>query len=420
MAEDLDADLQSLRIARQETPARKLPRWPLVVVAIGAVAYAAKTWGAPYVEARVFKTEIEVTEILSVSSAQASVDLTATGYVVPQISAKVGAKVVGRVAKVNVREGDVVKSGDVIFVLDQIDQKSAIASAQARVASAHARAVAAKAKAQVARANVKETQVQLDRQKKLVESGAATGSTVEDLDTRLSSLKELVTSADGDTAAAESEAAAAQAEVRALQVGLESYTIAAPLDGTAVTKPVSVGDVTSPALPLIELVDFGSLLIEVDVPEARLGQVKAKAPCEVVLDAYPDKRLRGEVVDVAPRLNRAKATGTVKVRLVDKTVGVLPEMAARVSFLQKPLDTEALKAPPKKVIPSAAVVDRGGAKVAFVYEDGKVHMVTVTLGAEMSGGFELLSGPAAGTRLVKSPTPALVDGQTVKQKGSES
>ncbi|MFI5297791.1 MAG: efflux RND transporter periplasmic adaptor subunit [Polyangiales bacterium] len=420
MAEDLDADLQSLRIARVESPPRRLPRWPLVVLVCGGGVYAAKTWGAPYVEARVFKTEIEVTEILSVSSAQSSVDLTATGYVVPQVSAKVGAKVVGRVAKVNIHEGDPVKAGDVLFVLDQIDQKSAIASAQAKVASAHARAVAAKAKGQVARANVKETKVQLDRQKKLVESGAATGSTAEDLDTRLSSLTELVSSADGDTAAAEAEAVAAQAEVHALQVGLESYTIASPLDGTAVTKPASVGDVTSPTLELIELVDFGSLLIEVDVPESRLGQVKAKAPCEVVLDAYPDKRLRGEVVDVSPRLNRAKATGTVKVRLVDKVASVLPEMAARVSFLQKALDAEALKAPPKKVIPSAAVVDRGGGKVAFVYEDGRIRMVTIRVGAEMSGGFELLDGPAAGTRLVKSPATTLVDGQVVKQKGSES
>jgi multidrug efflux pump subunit AcrA (membrane-fusion protein) len=168
----------------------------------------------------------------------------------------------------------------------------------------------------------------------------------------------------------------------------------------------------------IEIADMSTLTVETDVPEARLEQVKPKAPCEIVLDAYPSRRLRGEVLEVSPKINRQKATVKVKVRFTDDTKDVLPEMSARVSFLSKPLEADALKEPPKLVIPASAVADRAGAKVAYVVDGDQVKMVTVTLGAPFGGGFELVAGPAAGTKVVKNPAPALADGQKIKPRGN--
>ena len=48
----------------------------------------------------------------------------------------------------------------------------------------------------------------------------------------------------------------------------------------------------------------------------RAGLPGSGGACEIVLDAFPDRRYRGVVVEVTPRLNRAKATATVKVKLV--------------------------------------------------------------------------------------------------------
>jgi multidrug efflux pump subunit AcrA (membrane-fusion protein) len=143
--------------------------------------------------------------------------------------------------------------------------------------------------------------------------------------------------------------------------------------------------------------------------------VKTGAPCEVVLDAWPDKRLRGTVAEVTPRLNRAKATGTVKVKFVDAAERLLPEMAARVSFLTKALEVAEMKEPPKRLVPVSALVDRAGAKHVFVVDNGKVRLVNVTLGPPLGGGFELRDGPPPGTRVVKDPPPSLVDGQSVKE-----
>jgi multidrug efflux pump subunit AcrA (membrane-fusion protein) len=144
--------------------------------------------------------------------------------------------------------------------------------------------------------------------------------------------------------------------------------------------------------------------------------VKPKGPCEIVLDAYPDRRWRGEVVETSPQLNRAKATATVKVRFLDRDSSVLPEMAARVSFLESALDESKMKEPPKTIVPGAAIVERAGAKVVFTDDSGHARMIPVTLGAPFADGFELASGPPSGTKLISNPPPAMLDGQAIKEK----
>ncbi|HEY6461966.1 MAG TPA: efflux RND transporter periplasmic adaptor subunit, partial [Polyangiaceae bacterium] len=265
------------------------------------------------------------------------------------------------------------------------------------------------ARAATARAQLAEIVQQRDREKRLADTGAVSQATADDLIARAKSLDEQVRAADADVTAA-------QAEVNALATNLANTTIRSPIDGTVISKPLLPGDVVSPGTSMAKIADFRSIVVETDVPEGRLHLVKKAGPCEIVLDAYPDKRWRGEVVEVAPELNRAKASATVKVRFLDRDDTVLPEMAARVSFLQAALDEAQLKEPPKHVVPGSAVVDRAGAKVVFVADQGSVRMVPVTLGAPFGDGFELKDGPAPGTKLVSQPPATLADGQQIKER----
>lgn len=401
MPDPLSSELAQLRIDRTSRRAAPWGRILGAVLGVGAAAVLA-VYAYGKAQGALVKPEVEVTEVALVSPAQATIDLTSTGYVVPQRVAKVGAKVTGRITRTQVREGQHVKAGDVLFSLDPTDQKTAVTSAQARV-------LAAQARAQTARANVAEIKQQWEREKKLAQSGAVAQATADDLAARVEALDAQVKAADADVVAA-------KAEVQALSVTLGNFEVTAPIDGAAATKPAEVGDVVGPMSVLVELVDFASLLVETDVPEARMGVVKQDGPCEVVFDAYPDKRWRGAVVEIGPRMNRAKATGLVKVRLVDRAPEVRPEMAARVSFLAKPLDPDKLAEPPKVVLPDSAVTERSGAKVVFVLEGDKVRQTTVTLGEAFGGGFVLKDGPRPGTRLVKDPPASLSDGQAVKEK----
>jgi RND family efflux transporter MFP subunit len=406
MDDRLDSDLASLRIER-DAPARSSSAgrallWVAGLAIAAAAALAAWRVASPAIEASLFKTEVSATEIALVSPAQAQIQLTSAGYVVPQVEADVSSKVVGRVDKSTVREGSVVKRGQLLFELDASDQRTQVASAQARVATARARAA-------TARAQLGEVTVQLAREQRLVASGAMGAATAEDLTARSKSLTEQVNAADADIAAS-------AAEVTALSVNLGNTTIRAPVDGTVVTKPLQAGDVVTPGTPMVRIADFDSIVVETDVPEARLHLVKTGGPCEVVLDAYPDRRWRGEVVETSPQLNRAKATATVKVRILDRDSTVLPEMAARVSFLESALDERKLKEPPKTIVPGSAVAERGGAKVVFTLESGRVRMIPISLGAPFADGFELATGPPAGTKLVSNPPPTLGDGQAIKEK----
>jgi RND family efflux transporter MFP subunit len=405
MDDRLASDLASLRIDRGARPrAGRALRWAVALALTGAAAVVVWRVGTPMVEARLFKTEVGVTEITLVSPAQAQIELTSTGYVVPQVEIDISSKLVGRVGKVNVREGGRVKAGQIIFELDASDQRVQVASAQARVAAARARAA-------TARAQLAEIVQQRDRERRLAETGAVAAATADDLAARAKSLEEQVRATDADVTASE-------AEVNALSTNLANTTIRAPFDGTVVTKPLQPGDVVTPGTPMAKIADFASIVVETDVPEGRLHLVRPGGPCEIVLDAFPDKRWRGEVVEMNPQLNRAKATATVKVRFLDRDDSVLPEMAARVSFLDSPLDQSKLAEPPRKIVPASALADRGGAKVVFVLEAGRVRMVPIRLGGPFAGGFELIDGPAPGTKIVSEPPATLADGQAIKERSS--
>ncbi len=404
MPDQLSSDLASLRIDRGSNKPKPKRAWGGIVttVVVLAALAAGSALGYNRLASAIFKREISMTEVSMLSPAQASISITSSGYVTPQVVSRVGAKIPGRISKVHVKEGDSVKLGDVLIELEDADARATIFAAQARVGAASARASAS-------RANIAEIRLQADRQKILVDSGAAGKATLDDLLARVTSLDKLA-------AASDAEIRAAQAEVSSLQVLLHDRIVKAPISGMVISKPPEVGDMTATLPFLLEIVDFDSLVVETDVAESRLQNVQVGSPCEVVLDAYPAKRFRGKTLEIGKRMNRAKATIVVKVAFVDPKDGVLPDMAARVSFLTKELSAEAMKEPPKRIVPASAVAERSGAKVVFVVDQGKVRMTNIRVGNEASGGFELMDGPAPGTKLVANPPNDLQDGQKIKEK----
>ena len=412
MPDQLSSDLASLKIDRNVRPKGRSPIGTIVaVLCVLGAAGAAYQFGLPFLESAVFKTEVDITEVIKVSPAQASVELTSTGYVVAQVASSVAPKVAGKVQVQAVKQGAKVKAGDLLLEIDTADQKAGIASADSQVAASRARVATAKA-------NLLDIEQQTRRAQSLSEAGIGPKGTAEDLIARGASLKAQV-------AAAEADARAQAALASQLRINLVSYTLIAPISGTVVNKPPQVGEFVGPqpagiAIDMggVQIADFSTLMVETDVPEQRLSQIKMGGPCEIVMDAFPTKRYRGKAVEVTPKVNRVKATVTVKVAFVDENEGVLPDMAARVSFLSGELDKEAMKTPPKTVVPAAAVADVQGSKVVYRVEGGVVRLTTVTLGPAVGSGFEVVSGVSAGTRLVSSPPQGLADGQRIKERNA--
>ncbi len=403
--DQLSNDLASLRINRDAPSAPSLVRRLIVPLVVIAALGGAGWFGWHELEGQIIKQEVKTTEIALISPSQAEVQVTATGYVIPQLTSKVGAKLPGRLAKVFIKEGDTVKEGDVLAQLEDADQKSQIVAASSRVGVASARTA-------TARANLAEITQQVTREKALVASGAVGKANLDNLVARESALAEAVK-------AAEAEAHSAQADVGTFGVGLKDRTILAPIGGRIVTKPATVGEFVGGIgnIGLVaEIVDFSSLMVETDVPETRLHLIKIGGPAEIVLDAYPNKRYRGIATELGQRVNRAKATVVVKVKFSDNPENVLPEMSARVSFLSKAITDDALKEAPKRVVASEAVVERAGQKVVFAIDSGKLHAFPVKVGGPVgASAVELLDGPAPGVKVVAKPTAETADGQRIKE-----
>jgi RND family efflux transporter MFP subunit len=390
MSDQLSSDLASLRIARDESPPSSGWLRRLVVLAVLAVgAAAAWKYGKPLVEAKVMRPEVEVTQIVVITPAEAQAKLTSTGYVVPQRVSRVGAKMPGRIKEMHAHEGKQVKAGDVLAELEAADQRAMLQTAKAELADAQQKA---------------------KRERKLAQQGVGTAAAAEDLEFRVVAVQKQVE-------AAEAGVKAAKAEAEAIEVNIGFYTITAPMDGTVVAKPAQVGELVGvQAAALVELADFTSLMVETDVPEGRLHLVQLEDPCQIVLDAYPTRTYRGRVEQITPKVNRAKATVTVKVGFEGGAEGVLPDMAARVSFLAGEPDPALADVPPKVIVPAAAIDERDGTRVVFVLEDDTVRMQPVELGEPVGSGFELLAGPPAGATVVREPPGSLEDGQKIKRK----
>lgn len=412
--DQLSQDLASLKIDRGARPSSRAPRIFVALALVGALGVAAYTLGYRKLRASLTTAEVKIGEVALVSPVQSQVQLTATGYVVALVYAKVASKVPGRIAEIFVEEGQTIEKGSRVARLEDVDFKTALATSRARAA-------AARAKVAVARASVAEIKVQIERETPMVDKGVTAKATLDDLTARRDS-------AIAGVHAAEAEAEAADAETRALEIQLGSYEIITPISGTVVDKLVKVGEGVSPGFGtpgVIEVIDMTSLVVEVDVPEARLSQVAVDAPCEIVLDAYPTKRYRGAVKEIGRRVNRSKATVPVKIRFVDRGEGsaapgngkpdVLPDMAARVSFLTQAVDPRTLDTPPKLVVPAAAVVRRNGRDVVFVVDEDQVRMTPVALGPPVGDGRELVTQLPAGTKVVLEPSGQLGDGQKVKE-----
>jgi HlyD family secretion protein len=412
--ERLADELSSLRLDRGggargrgdgERKPRRVLGWIVALLIVGALGV-----GGFFVfregSGRIFPEEVELGAITLMSPAQSDVTLVATGYVYARKKANVAPKVGGRLAKLYVDEGSVVKDGQMLAELESSD-------VQAQLQQLRADILAAKAKVERARADFADATTRFKREQELMEKGAGTQAALDDVKNRLEAARTTLTSADADVQSVE-------ARHNSVSVALENTKIRAPFAGTVLRKLAEVGEVIAPFTlsGVITLASLDDLEVQADVAEAQFHKVKVGTPAEIILDAFPDKRFRGQVSEVRQIVDRSKASVTVKVRFSDAATGVLPDMASKVSFLTKALDAEALKAAPKLIAPADAVVERGGRRVVFTVEDGSARALPVTVrGPFGDNALELAEGSATtGTKVIRRPNEKIRDGVSVKEK----
>ncbi len=349
---------------------------------------------------------VELGTVALTTSAQENAVLAASGYVVAQRKAAVASKGTGRLEFLGVIEGDRVKKGQMIGRLESSDVEASLGQAKANL-------TLAKAGLENVQAELEDAKANFDRQNALFKQNSISRAEFDAANARYKR-------AAASVASAEASIKFAEANVRATEVQFEYTHIRAPFDGVVLTKNANVGEVITPfgaasgsRGAIVTIADMNSLEVEADVSESNIQKIKEGQPCEITLDAYPQKRYPGFVNKIVPTADRAKATVLTKVRFSERDENVLPEMRAKVNFLNEVQKQNAKNSAPKISVPASAVTTRNGQKIVFVVNNGAVFETAVTLGEAMGGRIEILSGVSSGQKIVLRPSEKLATGAKV-------
>lgn len=401
--------LQQLRIDRSDD--HTTARGPLIIAGVILAVLAAAVGGWWYWQSQRAIT-VDVATAAAPSSAAAnapSAVLQATGYVTARRQATVSAQITGTLTKVLIEEGERVEAGQVLARLESTAQQARLDEARAQVASA--RAQAGQFRTQLA-----QVKRDLTRQQELIERKLVSQQSLENVRTQGETLNAQLT-------AQQRSVELAEAQVRSAQVQMDYTTVRAPFAGVIIAKAAQVGEIISPLSAgggftrtgIGTIVDMDSLEIEVDVNESYINRVQRDAKANAVLDAYQDWTIPAHVIAIIPTADRSKATVKVRVGIDVKDPRILPDMGARVSFLDdgKPA-ADGQVAPPKGVlVPASAIVSRDGVSVVYRVDGDRARAQTVTAGQSV-GDLRQVDGLEAGARIVRTPPAELGDGARIR------
>ena len=252
--------------------------------------------------------------------------LVASGYVVARRSATVSVDITGRLTSVVFEEGAVVQKGQLMAQLDDRLAKYDLQLARARAASASKNVEALDAQ-------LVESLASRARAEALIKSQAVSQASLQAAVASTDSLKARL-----EAAKADAEVAAVSARRQAEYV--DRHRVLAPFSGVIIAKNAQAGEILSPIsgggqftrTGVATLVDMASLEVEVDVNEGQIADVHAGQPATIVLDAYTDWEIPGEVIAIIPTANRDRATIQVRVGFKVQDARILPQMAAKVTF----------------------------------------------------------------------------------------
>ncbi len=374
-----------------------MPGW---VIAAALLAIAAG-W---FFTQRVKVVEVQAATVTNVFPSQSLTLLNATGYVVAQRKAAVASKATGRLEQLNVTEGSRVKKDEIIARLEAQD-------VQANVDQAAANIRAAQANLAQGRAELREAQLNWTRSRDLARKGFISRSSLDTALARYDKAKAAMRNL-------EATIGVAQAGHRAAEVAVEQTLIRAPFDGVVLSKSANVGDIVTPFSSAVDskgavvtMADMSTLEVEADVAEANLSKIRVDQFCEIQLDAFANERFDGSVSRMVPTVDRTKATVLVKVRFGQLDARILPDMSAKVAFLERGLQAQDRK--PVLAVNPAAITARDGRDVAFVINSDRAREVAVTKG-RLLGDLVEVSGLAVGDKVVLNPNDKVRSGSVLK------
>ncbi|MFO0575347.1 MAG: efflux RND transporter periplasmic adaptor subunit [Polyangia bacterium] len=312
------------------------------------------------------------TAVVTKKPLPATVDLTGEVVADPDHVTKVAARVPGRIVEVRFKEGERVKAGAVLAVIES-----------AELARMRATFAASQARGQSAQKNA-------ERLGSLAKTGLAAGQEV--------------AGANAEARALQAEAAAAQRTLQSFGLPMSELSQAgsrlelrARIEGFIVSRNAIVDQSVTAEHVLGEIVNLDRAYFLGRLFEKNLELVKAGATAEVRLNAYSKKVFIGKVESIGKQLDPIVRTVVARITLENRDdllkVGLFG--TARVNSGEAEPEESTL------VVPLTAVTHIGERDVVFVrHPDGDFEVHPVTLGRTAAGQVQILSGVRAGEQVV--------------------
>lgn len=367
--------------------------------------------------------------------------VSATGHIEPKTSVDISADVSGRIVQLTVEEGDDVREGQLLLVIDDERFQAALQRAQASLADARARAAQARGEAEQARRDFER---------------------IRDLKGRL---PEMVTESEFETSRTQSEVRAAllesaehgvdiaRAGVKEAQDQLAKTVIRAPMSGRVTRLNVErgetavVGTMNNPGSLLLTVSDLSVMEAVIEVDETDVPAISVGDSVAVRIDAFGEREFAGRVTTIGnsslrPReqLSSDQAIDfEVRVTLDDADVDLRTDLSAtadvitdvRKDALSIPiialtlLNRDEFEAMPNESAgtsdsTAAARSKRDGVEGVFVVEGTTARFRPVEVGIAGDSYFEVLKGLEEGATIVAGTFQAireLSDGSLIEVEG---
>jgi len=275
------------------------------IVAVGLVAFFIYRQQAGYT--KVLTAKVVRQELVTVVSG--------TGQIKPKTYANLGATAMGRVTHLYVKEGDMVKKGQTVATIENVQQEANVSGQQAAIAAAKTDIAAAVANEKTAEANVERAKADLeqkrldwDREQPLYQAGIVAKSDYDAkkaaYDTDVATLNQCVAALNQARAQTESLRAHMQTSVATLRANqnlLDQTIMVAPFDAIVTNQPVREGESVVPGIQntvgstLMTLADMSVVTAEVKVDETDIVNIRIGQEAEVTVDALPGKVFKGHV-----------------------------------------------------------------------------------------------------------------------------
>ena len=295
-----------------------------------------------------------------------------TGTVRANSTSVVASRVMGVVTSIPVREGDSVKAGQVILIIDDRD-----AVQRARAAS-------------MATESAKQSQSLAEktwqRYKKLYDENVISRQEMDQMDTQKK------------VADAEYERIKSMADEARTYLSFARVT--APISGRITEKRIDAGSMATPGMPLLVIEGGGSSYIEASIDAGLGAKIKTGMVVEAIVETM-DRPLPGMIREVFPSVDPLSRTFTVKVEI--RNTSIRSGLFARLRIPVGKRETI--------LVPEQAIIQKG--QLTGVYAVDNQGIVTYRLvrkGNASIGGIEILSGLAVNDRIITSGIEKVIDG----------